>query len=220
MKIDINKDVYAAEKTMAQINRETFVGYALPVVNMIGSPGSGKTTLLEATLAFMKAQGKRIGVIEGDVETSLDSERLEGFGMPVRLVNTNGGCHLSPANIHAAAKALPLDQLDLLIIENVGNLVCPAAFDLGERLKLAVLSTPEGDEKPLKYPALFKNAQLTVITKAELADACRFDIERATANIRSINPDAMVIPLSVFENVNMDVFYQYLLDLIKLIIYT
>jgi hydrogenase nickel incorporation protein HypB len=213
MKIDINKDVYAAEKTMAQINRETFSDFSLPVINMIGSPGCGKTTLLEATLRYMKAQGKRIGVIEGDVETALDSERLEGFGMPVRLVNTNGGCHLSPANIHAAAKALPLDSLDLLIIENVGNLVCPAAFDLGERLKLAVLSTPEGDEKPLKYPALFKNAQLTVITKSELADVCHFSIARATANILSVNPSARIIPLSVFEDANMDDYYQYLLSL-------
>lgn len=214
MKITMNKDLYAAEKTMAQINRETFSGFALPVVNMIGSPGSGKTTLLEATLAYMKDQGKRIGVIEGDVETDLDSARLQGFGMPVRLVNTGGGCHLSPASIHAAAKDLPLSELDLLIIENVGNLVCPAAFDLGERLKLAVLSAPEGDEKPLKYPALFRNARLTVITKAELADACRFDIARATANIRAVNPDAAVIALSVFTGANMDAYYQYLLSLI------
>jgi hydrogenase nickel incorporation protein HypB len=198
---------------MAQLNRETFAGFALPVVNMIGSPGCGKTTLLEATLAFMKSRNKRVGVIEGDVETALDSERLAGFGMPVRLVNTNGGCHLSPASIHSAAKDLPLDDLDLLVIENVGNLVCPAAFDLGERLKLAVLSAPEGDEKPLKYPALFRNAQCALITKSELANACRFDIARAVANIRSINPDAVVIPLSAFTGAGMDAYYQYLLDL-------
>ncbi len=215
MEIKINKDLYAAEKTLGQINRETFAGFSLPVINMIGSPGSGKTTLLEATLGFLKTQGIRAGVIEGDVETALDSDRLAPFGMPVRLVNTNGGCHLSPADIRKAAKELPLGELDLLIIENVGNLVCPAAFDLGESLKLAVLSAPEGDEKPLKYPALFKNAQLSVITKCELAAACRFDIARATANIRSVNPDATIIPLSVFEGSGMDAYYNYLLSIME-----
>ncbi len=215
MEIKINKDLYAAEKTLGQINRETFAGFSLPVINMIGSPGSGKTTLLEATLGFLKTQGVHAGVIEGDVETALDSDRLTPFGMPVRLVNTNGGCHLSPADIRKAAKELPLAELDLLIIENVGNLVCPAAFDLGESLKLAVLSAPEGDEKPLKYPALFKNAQLSVITKCELAAACRFDIARATANIRSVNPDATIIPLSVFEGSGMDAYYNYLLSIME-----
>lgn len=215
MEIKVNKDLYAAEKTLARINRETFAGFSLPVVNMIGSPGSGKTTLLEATLGFLKLQGVRAGVIEGDVETALDSDRLAPFGMPVRLVNTNGGCHLSPADIQKAAKDLPMDALDLLIIENVGNLVCPAAFDLGETLKLAVLSAPEGDEKPLKYPALFKNAQLSVITKCELAAACRFDIARASANIRSINPNAAVIVLSVFEGTGMDAYFNYLLNLLS-----
>ena len=213
MKITMNTDLYAAEKTLSQHNRETFAGFSLPVVNMIGSPGCGKTTLLEATLAFMQTQDKRVGVIEGDVETALDSDRLQQFGMPVRLVNTKGGCHLSPKDIKTAAADLPLDELDLLIIENVGNLVCPAAFDLGERLKLAVLSTPEGDEKPLKYPALFKNAQCAVITKSELADTCRFSIERATENILQINPSATIIPLSVFADVNMDAYFQYLLAL-------
>ena len=122
----------------------------------------------------------------------------------------------SPINrflIRKAAKELPLAELDLLIIENVGNLVCPAAFDLGESLKLAVLSAPEGDEKPLKYPALFKNAQLTVITKCELADVCRFDIARATANIHAVNPNAAVIALSVFEGTGMDAYYDFLLGI-------
>lgn len=215
MKIKMNKDLLEAEKTLSALNRETFEGFSLPVVNMIGSPGSGKTTLLEATLGYFAAQGKRIGVIEGDIETSLDSDRLTRFGMPMQLINTHGGCHLSPGDIRAAAQKLPLDALDLLIIENVGNLVCPAAFDLGERLKLAVLSTPEGDEKPLKYPALFQNAQCVAITKAELAGICRFDMARAEQNIRAINPDAAIIPLSVFENIHMAPFFQYLAALMQ-----
>ena len=213
-KIEINKDVYAAEKALSEIMRETFAGYKLPVVNMIGSPGCGKTTLLEAVLGYMKAQGKRVGIVEGDIETALDSDRLQKFGMPVRLVNTHGGCHLSSNDIKAAADDLPLSELDLLIIENVGNLVCPASFDLGERLKLAVLSTPEGDEKPLKYPALFRKAQCAVITKTELAESCWFDIARATDNIHAMNPDCRVIPLSVFQNDNVQALFDYLMALL------
>ena len=211
MKVDIKKDLYTSEKKLSQINRETFAGYKLPVVNMIGSPGCGKTTLLEATLEYMRGQKKRIGIIEGDVKTSIDGDRLGKYGMPIEMVNTNGGCHLSPDDIKDAAEKLPLSGLDLLIIENVGNLVCPAAFDLGESMKVAVLSAPEGDEKPLKYPALFKKAGLALITKAELADVCRFDIERAIANIRAVSPDAKVIVLSVFEGTGMDEFLGYLM---------
>jgi len=213
MKIDVKKDLYETEKTLAQINRETFKGLQLPVVNMIGSPGAGKTTLLEKTLEHFKAQGKRVGVIEGDVQTSIDSDRLSVFGMPIGLINTNGGCHLSSEDVSRAAKALPLDTLDLLIIENVGNLVCPAAFDLGEQMKIAVLSTPEGDEKPLKYPALFKNAGLVVISKCELADMCRFDVRRAKDNIRAVNPDARIIELSALDGTNMDEYLSFMMNL-------
>lgn len=213
MKVDIKKDVYAAEKKMSEINREIFSGFSLPVINMIGSPGCGKTTLLEAILTFMNGYEKNIGIIEGDIKTSIDSDRLKVYGTPVELVNTNGGCHLSPEDIRNAAERLPLGELDLLIIENVGNLVCPAAFDLGETMKLAVLSTPEGDEKPLKYPALFKKAGLVVITKSELADICRFDIKKAKDNIKAVNPDAKIIPLSVFEKTGLDEFFCFLLDM-------
>lgn len=213
MKIDIKKYVYAAEKRMSEINRETFADFGLPVINMIGSPGCGKTTLLEATLEFMNAQGKRVGIIEGDVKTSIDSDRLKKYGNPIELVNTNGGCHLSPEDIKAAAEKLPLSRVDLLIIENVGNLVCPAAFDLGESMKIAVLSTPEGDEKPLKYPALFKKSGLAVITKSELADICRFNIDTAMQNIKTVSPKSKVIALSVFANTGVDEFFEFLMDL-------
>lgn len=215
MKINIKKDVYAAEKKMSEINRETFAGFGLPVINMIGSPGCGKTTLLEATLEFMDAQGKRIGIIEGDVKTSIDSDRLKKYGHPIELVNTHGGCHLSPEDIKAAAEKLPMSELDLLIIENVGNLVCPAAFDLGECMKLAVLSTPEGDEKPLKYPALFKKSALAVITKSELADICHFSLDTAKQNIKTVSPKTKVIALSVFEKTGMIEFFEFLMDLCR-----
>lgn len=215
MRVDIKKDLFAAEKKMSQINRETFADFSLPVVNMISSPGSGKTTLLEATLEYMLKHNKLVGIIEGDIQTSIDSDRLKKYHMPIELINTNGGCHLSPDDIKEAAQKLPLDNLDLLIIENVGNLVCPAAFDLGESMKLAVLSTPEGDEKPLKYPALFKKANCVIITKTELADICRFDLGSAIANIKTINPDAKIIPLSVFEKTNMDVYYEFLMELLE-----
>ena len=213
MKIQINKDAYAAEKKMSEINRDTFKDFDLPVINMIGSPGCGKTTLLEATLEYMNAHGKRVGIIEGDVQTSIDSDRLKKYGTPIELINTNGGCHLSPEDIREAAQKLPLSELDLLIIENVGNLVCPAAFDLGEGMKLAVLSTPEGDEKPLKYPALFKKAGLAVITKAELAGICHFDLKKAIENIKSVSPQTQVIALSVFERQGMDEFFEFLMGL-------
>lgn len=213
MEININKDVYAAEKALSAVNRETFAGFGLPVVNLIGSPGCGKTTLLEATLAHMRDAGGHIGIIEGDVQTSIDSDRLKGYGMPVALVNTNGGCHLSADDIGRAAKTLPLDTLDMVIIENVGNLVCPAAFDLGESMKVGVLSAPEGAEKPLKYPALFRNAGCVLITKIELADICRFDLGQAIRNVRTINPDAKIIPISVFEQTGMDDYYEFLAGL-------
>lgn len=215
MKVDIKKDVFAAEKKMSEINRETFSNFGLPVINMIGSPGCGKTTLLEATLEFMNAEGRKAGIIEGDVKTSIDSDRLKKYGAPIELVNTNGGCHLSPEDIKAAAQKLPLNDLDLLIIENVGNLVCPAAFDLGESMKLAVLSTPEGDEKPLKYPALFKKSALAVITKSELSAICHFSIDIAKQNIKTVSPETKVIALSVFEKTGMDEFFEFLMGLCK-----
>ena len=199
------------EKLAQGMNRD-FSSKGIFVVNVLGAPGAGKTTSIVNIIENLK--DKNVGVIEGDIESDIDTLKLEAIGIPAQQINTQGACHLDAPVIAQAADSLKLADNSLVFIENVGNLVCPAAFDLGESLKLAVLSAPEGDEKPLKYPALFKNAQLTVITKSELAAACRFDIACAAANIRSINPNAVVIALSVFEGTGMDAYFNYLLNLL------
>lgn len=164
-------------------------------LNLLGSPGSGKTTLLENTLAALKDE-MNIAVIEGDLFTSKDAERIARQGVPVIQINTGGGCHLDANMVRNALAGLELAALDLIIIENVGNLVCPAEFDIGEDCKVTVLSITEGEDKPLKYPLVFKQAEAVILNKVDLLPYTSFDMEAACEDLSSISPGAALLPVS------------------------
>ena len=197
MKVKVYEDILKANDQLAGENRRRLNQARVFAVNMIGSPGSGKTTLIEALLSGTpEASRNRITVIEGDVETSRDAERVAKLGVRSLQINTHGGCHLTAGMVGRVIGEIPLAETDLIIIENVGNLVCPSDFDVGEHMKIAVLSAPEGDDKPAKYPVLFRTAKAVVLTKLDLAEASAFSLESVRGDIRSINA-----PTPVFETV-------------------
>jgi hydrogenase nickel incorporation protein HypB len=169
-------------------------------VNLMSSPGAGKTTLLRETLRRL-AGSVRVGVIEGDIETSLDADRLAGFGAAIELVNTGNGfggeCHLDAPMVRSALVRLPLDVLDLVIVENVGNLVCPAEFDVGEHRRVMVFSVTEGEDKPVKYPVMFRSADLVLVNKIDLLPYLDFDMDLFERNLNRVNPNARRLDLSV-----------------------
>ncbi|HUX07970.1 MAG TPA: hydrogenase nickel incorporation protein HypB [Acidobacteriota bacterium] len=182
-------DVLAAEL------RNRFAAAGILCLNLVSSPGSGKTTLLERTLERLREKIS-IGVIEGDVHTDNDARRLAGYGVPVHQIETGGACHLDAKMINRALKNLPLDGLKLLFIENIGNLVCPSSYDLGEDMKVAIVSTTEGDDKPQKYPAMFARSGVLVINKTDLLPHVDFDTQAAIGYARALNPDIRVFKLS------------------------
>jgi hydrogenase nickel incorporation protein HypB len=193
--VTIERKVLEKNDSVAAANRARFAARKLFTINIVSSPGAGKTSLLERTLEYL--QGRlRIGVIEGDVQTDLDAQRVGRYGVPVVQIVTNGGCHLEAKLVETALDRLDLAALDLVVIENVGNLVCPANFDLGEQMKVVVLSTTEGDDKPLKYPAMFRNASVLVINKIDLLPYVPCDISAMTRHAREINPDLIVFETS------------------------
>lgn len=188
---------------LAERNRGFFEAKNIWVVNVLSSPGSGKTTLLRETAIRLKGT-LRVGIIVGDLATENDAVRLREAGIPVIQITTGTMCHLDATMIAKAARELPLDELDVLVIENVGNLVCPADFDLGENARIVLLSTTEGEDKPLKYPPMFHSADIAVITKTDLAQAAGFDRQQALANLSRIAHHAHVIELSAKSGEGMD----------------
>jgi len=189
----IERKVLEKNDSLAAANRKRFAQNGLLTLNIVSSPGAGKTTLLEATIEHLKNR-VRIAVVEGDVQTDLDAQRVASYGVPVVQIVTNGGCHLEAGLVAEAVDRLDLDAIDLLLIENVGNLVCPANFDLGEAMKVVVLSTTEGADKPLKYPAMFRRASVLIINKVDLLPYVNVDVDDIKRHARQINPD-----LAVFE---------------------
>jgi len=185
--VTIERKVLQKNDTLAAVNRERFAANGLLVLNIVSSPGAGKTTLLEATIEQMRDRA-RIAVVEGDVQTDLDAQRVASYGVPVVQIVTNGGCHLEANLVADAVGNLDLDQVDLLLIENVGNLVCPANFDLGEAMKVVVLSTTEGADKPLKYPAMFRRASVLIINKVDLLPYVNVDVAEIKRHALQINP--------------------------------
>ena len=192
----------ANEKKAAEI-RTLLQQKKIFMLNLISSPGSGKTTLLEKTLPLLKEK-YNIAVIEGDVETDKDARRLEKYGVPIALINTNGACHLESISIEKAFSALNMDNLDLIFVENVGNLVCPAEFDIGEDVKIAILSTPEGDDKPMKYPLLFREATLVILNKTDLLEHVDFSLPSFYADIKKLKSDLLVIETACKTNLGVN----------------
>jgi len=197
--IKVERKVLEKNDELAARNREAFHQHGVFVVNMVSSPGSGKTNILERTLEYLK-DSLRVAVIEGDVQTDLDAQRVAKFGVPVVQIITNGGCHLDANLIQNALNNIDLKGVRLLVIENVGNLVCPANYDLGENMKIVVASTTEGDDKPLKYPGMFRNASALIINKIDLIPYVNCNLEELKANALRINPALKVFETSCVTN--------------------
>jgi hydrogenase nickel incorporation protein HypB len=203
------------DKTAAA-NRSDFDDAGLTAVNLMSSPGAGKTTLLRETLRRLSDR-LRIGIIEGDIETSIDADRLSGFGAAVSLINTANGfggeCHLDAPMVRSALPRLPLGQLDLLVIENVGNLVCPAEFDVGAHASAMVYSITEGEEKPLKYPVMFRSADVVIVNKLDLIAHLDYDLPAFYENLKAVNPGVAVIETSARTGSGIDRWCEWLTDL-------
>ncbi|NPB05117.1 MAG: hydrogenase nickel incorporation protein HypB, partial [Aquificae bacterium] len=194
---------------VAAHNREHFDRHGVLAINLMSSPGAGKTTLLEKTIEALKDRYK-IGVIEGDLETERDAERVRKKGAVAYQITTGQTCHLDAFMVHKGLHHLPLEELDVVFVENVGNLVCPASFDVGTHLNVVLLSVPEGDDKPAKYPVMFEKADLLLITKADLLPYFDFDVDRCVEEFRQINPEAEVIVLSTKTGEGMERWLEWL----------
>lgn len=195
MKIMLGKDVLSDDERAALINRNNFKRTKTLVINLMSSPGAGKTTLLEKTIKAISSEF-RIGVIEGDLATEMDADRIRALGAQAIQINTHGGCHLDARMI---AKVLPqfnLEEIDILFIENVGNLVCPSGYDLGQTHKVSILSLPEGNDKIPKYPVMFRRTELVILNKIDLLPYLCFDVDQAINDLKGINPSANLIKLS------------------------
>ncbi len=209
--ITVERKVLEKNDEVAGVNRELFSRNGILALNLLSSPGSGKTSILERTLERLD-RNIRTAVIEGDVQTSLDAERIAKFGVPVVQIVTNGGCHLEARLVSDALHRLDLRDVRLLVIENVGNLVCPAAYDLGEAMKVVVASTTEGDDKPLKYPAMFRNASVLIINKVDLLPHLPCNIKTLRSNALGINPSLRIFETSCTTGAGIDGWVAWLED--------
>ena len=195
MKIITAAKILKANDQLAEENRRKLNAAGVYGVNVVGSPGCGKTTLLESLFAQIKGH-LAPAVIEGDIAGAVDAERIDALGVPVVQINTDGACHLDATMVAAAMHDLDVTAINLLVVENVGNLVCTAGFDLGEHLRVALLSVPEGDDKLIKYPAIFRGSQALVISKTDLLPHFRFSVDRVTADMRRLAPEAEIFQVS------------------------
>ncbi|MBW1634920.1 MAG: hydrogenase nickel incorporation protein HypB [Deltaproteobacteria bacterium] len=215
--IDVHTSLFAANDALAKANREHFDDSGIVALNLISSPGSGKTTLLEHTIDALKNKIS-IGVIEGDIETEKDAERIRAKGVPVIQLTTGGACHLDATMTHKGFHRLEKEDggksIDLLFIENVGNLVCPSTFDLGEHERVVLVSVPEGPDKPAKYPKAFISSQTFVVTKTDLLPYFDFSVAEATGDALHLNPRLRTMDLSSTTGEGMDIWLNYLLELV------
>jgi len=213
-KVRVVEDVLDANNTIARANRDDFERHGVTVVNLMSAPGAGKTRLLERALDGMAEAGVRVGVLEGDVQGSYDADRLSALHLPVVQLNTDGGfggeCHLDANMVRSALPSVPLDEIDLLIVENVGNLVCPAEFRIGEDARIMVCSVTEGEDKPLKYPLMFRACELVLINKVDLLEHLDFDVERLEHNVDQVNPGAVRMRVSARTGEGVDAFRDWL----------
>jgi hydrogenase nickel incorporation protein HypB len=214
MEIKVVKDILDANERLAQRNQKLFDDNKLFAVNLMSSPGAGKTSLILQTLKHLKEKTK-IGVIEGDVSSSLDAEAIGREGIPVVQINTGGGCHLDANMLTTALDGLPLGDIKLLFIENVGNLICPAEFSLGEHRKVLIASVPEGDDKPFKYPLMFHTVDAVLINKIDLLPYLKFDIDAFSRTVRGMNQKVEIFPISCTTGQGIGEWVSWLLRQMK-----
>ena len=209
MEIKVIKNILGENDRFAAENRAMFAEKGVFVVNFMGSPGAGKTSVLEKTMERLKGE-LSMAVIEGDLFTSKDAERIDRHGVPVIQINTAGGCHLDANMVQKTVREMDLAALDLLVVENVGNLVCPAEFALGEDARAVVLSVTEGDDKPMKYPLMFKESEIALINKIDLAPYCNFNCASAKEDISMLHPGIEIAELSCTTGEGIDVWCDWL----------
>lgn len=209
MKIKLEKDVLSDNNMAADYNRDKFLDSKTLVINLMSSPGAGKTTLLEKTIEMLSKEF-HIGVIEGDLATEKDADRIRALGAQAIQINTNGGCHLDARMIAKILPEFELDNIDILFIENVGNLVCPSGYDLGQRHKIAVLSVPEGNDKIPKYPTMFNRTELVLLNKIDLLPYVDFSVENAINDLKGINPNSKLISVSAKTGEGIDEWFNWL----------
>ncbi len=207
--IEVRQSLLSRNDRLAERNRGVFMARKITVLNLMSSPGSGKTSLIERTLADTGTR-RRTGVIVGDLATENDARRIRDKGAPAVQISTGTACHLDAHMVHHALEKLDLESMDLLFVENVGNLVCPASFDLGEEARVVVIAVTEGEDKPLKYPVIFHDAALVIVNKIDLAEAVGYDRDRALANIRQTAPNAEIIELSALTGAGTEDWYRWL----------
>lgn len=212
-RVDVLESIFAENDVRAGANRTAFESNGVRALNLMSSPGSGKTTILAATLDELR-DDVAVGVVEGDIATDLDAAKLEGRGAQVSLLNTSNGfggeCHLDAPMVNRALSGLDLTTLDLVIVENVGNLVCPAEFDVGEHAKVMVYSITEGEDKPLKYPVMFRAVDVVLVNKIDLEPHLDADIATYVDRVRQVNPTALVLPVSAKTGAGMPAWYTWL----------
>ena len=213
LRVEVLERILGENDRTAEANRMDLAGRGIRAVNLMSSPGAGKTTLLHAALRHL-GDDTRVGIVEGDIETPLDAERLAGLGAPVALINTANGfggeCHLDATMVRSVLHDLPLDDLDVVVIENVGNLVCPAEFDVGEDARALVYSVTEGEDKPLKYPVMFRAADVIVVNKVDLLPHLDFDMAAFRENLEAVHPGAAAIVASARTGEGVPAFCDWL----------
>jgi hydrogenase nickel incorporation protein HypB len=215
MEIKIMKNILDRNQNKANEVRNLLALKKVLMVNIISSPGAGKTTLLERTCEKLAAR-LRIGIIEGDITTDRDAQRLKKYNIPIIVINTEGGCHLDSHSISKVLGSFDLDNLDILFVENVGNLICPSQFDLGENFKLAVVSTAEGDDKPGKYPMLFREAAAVLLNKIDLIPYTNFNSESFRSDLKKINGQIPLLEISCTRGDGMTKWYEWISEKVKL----
>jgi len=213
-KVKVFANILKANDSLAQKNKKLFSQNGVYTINLMSSPGSGKTTLLERTIAALKDELK-IAVLEGDLQTANDAKRIEKFNIPVTQINTDGACHLDANMIDNALNFYDFNNLELFVIENVGNLVCPAGFDLGEDDKVVMVSTPEGDDKPVKYPIMFRKASVLLVNKVDLLSYTNFNLSKVKEDSLKINPDLKIFEISCKTGEGLDRWYDWLREQVK-----
>jgi len=214
MQVQLTTNILKANDAIAALNRKLFLEKKIFVLNIMSSPGAGKTTILEKLLPMLP-QDIKAAVIEGDLTTTRDAERIEKTGVFAVQINTLGGCHLDANMINQVLEKLPLEEINLLIIENVGNLVCPAGFDLGEDLKMVVLSVTEGNDKPVKYPVIFREAKVAVLNKIDLLNYVDFDIKQYEEDLNMLNPEQIRFNVSSRTGEGLDDLAKFLVEKVR-----